>query len=64
MTDDLQVTCDGIEEGSNPADHGQVLYCWAWDQWLCANCRMKRNDAELRHSAAGPMTTSEPLLQL
>jgi hypothetical protein len=62
--DDPAAACDGIGEGSNPGDHTQVLYCWAWNQYLCANCRIKRNDAELKHSAAGPMTTSELPLRL
>jgi len=64
VTDDLEATCDGIEEKSKPEDHTQVLYCWAWHQWLCANCRIRRNDAELKNSAAGPMTTSELPLRL
>ena len=37
-----------------------MQYCWAWDQYLCANCRLKRNDAEIRISLKGWPEPSRP----
>lgn len=28
--------------------HEQVQWCEAWGQWLCAQCRHTRNEAEFR----------------
>jgi hypothetical protein len=40
----LTATCQGDGCGS----HHQVGWCPAWDCWLCAECRWRRNEAELR----------------
>lgn len=50
MVTDLTITCDGTQPDDTRA-HDQVVYCAAWDQHLCAECRRKRNDKELQAPA-------------
>jgi hypothetical protein len=39
--------CEEIEP-DDKRTHSQVVYCPAWDLYLCADCRIRKNDAELR----------------
>jgi hypothetical protein len=60
--------CEAIEPGSNAEaikTHDQVTYCPAWGAWLCANCRVNRNNAELKVQSPLPKPETQlPLLQL
>jgi hypothetical protein len=60
--------CEAIEPGSNAEAvkaHDQVLFCPAWGQWLCANCRVNRNNAELKVMSPLPKQEAPiPLMQL
>lgn len=66
MTD--EPACEEMQPGQGW--HAQVLWCPAWGQWLCADCRLKRNDAELRRPAGAKPELSParefagPVLQL
>lgn len=60
----LDAACEGVNPDNSAAAHAQVVYCQAWGQYLCADCRLRRNDAELKASSTPPRFTAEPLLQL
>jgi len=66
---DEQHDCQGREQNDR-GRHEQVQWCPAWDLWLCAQCRFKRNETELKihHPLAGtaPMQSrpDEPQLVL
>jgi hypothetical protein len=44
----LTAACGGIAPGNESRAHDLVTWCPAWGQWLCFDCRLKRNDDELR----------------
>lgn len=43
---DMAMSCQGADWCSTPLE--QVIWCPAWDLWLCHGCRWRRNERELR----------------
>jgi hypothetical protein len=50
MTDDLLESLTAVCQGTGCNSHYQVGWCPAWNVWLCAECRWRRNESELRVS--------------